>query len=260
MMTDPVWWFYLYWLPSYLAKERGVTGMTGAKYLLAPYTAACVGGVVAGWLSGFLVKRGWSAGRARLTVMLICAAGMPAAIGAVLARDLTTAVVLVTIACGCHQAWGANLFTIPSDMFPKRAVGSVVGLGSSGGAIGGMFMTLIAGGVLQWTGSFTPLFIIAGVMHLLAWTTILLFAGRKFTPADLDRDVTAPSPVLSRVGIALAVAGAGLIAAVATQWTTIVAATRTPSTAVAGLVASSGVVAIGIVLVVAARGRRIAAT
>jgi ACS family hexuronate transporter-like MFS transporter len=256
MMTDPVWWFYLYWLPSYLAKERGVTGMSNAKYLLLPYTTATVGGLIAGWLSGWLVKRGWSAGRARLTVMLVCAAGMPAAIGAVLARDATTALILVSVATGCHQAWGANLFTIPSDMFPKRAVGSVVGLGSTGGAIGGMFMTLIAGGVLQWTGSFTPLFVIAGVMHLVAWTTILLFAGRKFTPADLDRDVTAqPSPVLARVGAALAVVGVGLIALVATQWHTIVSATRTPSTAVAGVVASSGVVAIGIVLVFAARGR-----
>jgi MFS family permease len=174
----------------------------------------------------------------------------------VLARDATTALILLSVATGCHQAWGANLFTIPSDMFPKRAVGSVVGLGSTGGAIGGMFMTLIAGGVLQWTGSFTPLFVIAGVMHLVAWTTILLFAGRKFAPADLDRDVTAQrSPVLSRVGAALAVAGVGLIALVAAQWQTIVSATKTPSTAVAGVVASSGVVAIGIVLVFAARGR-----
>jgi ACS family hexuronate transporter-like MFS transporter len=133
-----------------------------ALWLLAPYTAATVGGLVAGWLSGYLVKRGWPTGRARLTVMLGCALGMPAAIGAVLAHDAVTALVLISIATGCHQAWGANLFTIPSDMFPKRAVGSVVGLGSSGGAIGGLFMTLIAGGILQWTGSFVPLFCITG--------------------------------------------------------------------------------------------------
>jgi ACS family hexuronate transporter-like MFS transporter len=257
MMTDPVWWFYLYWLPSYLAKERGVTGVTGATYLLAPYTAATVGGVIAGWLSGFLVKRGWSAGRARLTVMLICAAGMPAAIAAVLARDNTTALILISIATGCHQAWGANLFTIPSDMFPKYAVGSVVGLGSTGGAIGGMFMTLIAGGILQWTGSFTPLFVIAGVMHVLAWLVILGLAGRKFTPADMDADVAAhPSPVLARIGVALTILAVGLIAAVIANWQAVVAATRTPSTAVAGLVASGGVAAIGCVLIYAARGRR----
>jgi len=255
MMTDPVWWFYLYWLPSYLS-GRGVTGVTGATYLLAPYTAATVGGLIAGWLSGFLIKRGWSAGRARLTVMLFCAAGMPAAIGAVFARDNITALILISIATGCHQAWGANLFTIPSDMFPKHAVGSVVGLGSTGGAIGGMFMTLIAGGILQWTGSYTPLFVIAGVMHVLAWGGILLLAGRKFTPADLDADVTAhPSPVLARIGFGLAVLGAGLIALVLGNWAAVVAATRTPSTAVAGLVASGGVVAIGIVLIHAARGR-----
>jgi ACS family hexuronate transporter-like MFS transporter len=257
MMTDPVWWFYLYWLPSYLSKERGVTGVTGATYLLAPYTAATVGGVLAGWLSGYLVKRGWSAGRARLTVMLVCAAGMPAAIGAVFARDNTTALILISIATGCHQAWGANLFTIPSDMFPKHAVGSVVGLGSTGGAIGGMFMTLIAGGILQWTGSFTPLFVIAGVMHVLAWLVILLLAGRKFTPADLDADVAAhPSPVLTRIGVGLVALAATLIGLVVGNWAAVVAATRTPSTAVAGLVASAGVAAIGVVLIHGARGRR----
>jgi ACS family hexuronate transporter-like MFS transporter len=260
LMTDPVWWFYLYWLPSYLAKERGLTGLTGAKALLAPYMAATVGGVLAGWLSGFLVKRGWSTGRARLTVMLVCAAGMPAAIAAVFARDSGTALALITLAMGCHQAWGANLFTLPSDMFPKRAVGSVVGLGSTCGAIGGMFMTLVAGGVLQWTGSFAPLFVIAGVMHLGAWALILLLAGRKFAPADLDQDLsTQPSPILARIGLGLAIAGAALIALVVSRWQMIVAATHTPSTAVAGVVASTGVAAIGGVLIYAARGRRSAA-
>jgi ACS family hexuronate transporter-like MFS transporter len=257
MMTDPVWWFYLYWLPSYLAKERGVTGVTSAKWLLIPYSAATVGSLLAGWLSGFLLKRGWSAGRARLTVMAVCAAGMPAAIGAVFARDFGTAMALIALATGCHQAWGANLFTLPSDMFPKRAVGSVVGLGSTGGAIGGMFMTLVAGGILQWTGSFIPLFVIAGVMHLGAWLVILGLAGRKFTPADLDRDLSAqPSRLLTRIGVALALVGAGLMALVFSQWHVIVVATRTPSTAMAGVVASAGVVAIGIVLVFASRGRR----
>jgi ACS family hexuronate transporter-like MFS transporter len=257
MLTDPVWWFYLYWLPQYLAQERGVRGMATALWLLAPYSSATVGGLVAGWTSGYLVRRGWSTGRARLSVMLACAAGMPAAIGAVYAHDAVTALVLISVATGCHQAWGANLFTLPSDMFAKRAVGSVVGLGSTGGAIGGLFMTLVAGGMLQWTGSFKPLFVITGVMHLIAWSAIRFLAGREFTSADLDRDPTAaPSAVLARAGMALLVGGALLVALVALKWEAIRAATRTPSTCVAGLVASAGVLAIGGVLIYAARGRR----
>ena len=256
MLTDPVWWFYLYWLSPYLTRERGVKGMDLALWLLPPYTSACLGGLVAGWLSGYLVKRGWPTGRARLTVMLGCALGMPAAIGAVLTHDAVTALVLISIATGCHQAWGANLFTLPSDMFPKRAVGSVVGLGSSGGAIGGLFMTLVAGGILQWTGSYVPLFMICGVMHLIAWGTIRYLAGARFTPADLDRDPTVePSPVLARAGAALVVIGGALVALVASHWEAIRVATKTPSTCVAGLVASGGVVAIGAVLIFAARGR-----
>ena len=260
LMTDPVWWFYLYWLPTYLARARGISGLSGAFVLILPYTAATVGGLLAGALSGALLQRGWPLARARLGVMLVCALGMPAAIGAVLAHDRITAIALITLAMGCHQAWGAILFTIPSDLFPKRAVGSVVGLGSTCGAIGGMFMTLVAGGMLQWLGSYVPLFVIAGVMHLLAWLVVLALAGRTFAPADLDRDVTAaPSPVLARAGLALAALGALLVALVIAQWRTIAAATHSPATAAAGLVASAGVLAIGAVLVYAARGRAVTA-
>jgi ACS family hexuronate transporter-like MFS transporter len=188
--------------------------------------------------------------------MLICAAGMPAAIVAAYARDAGTALALISLATGCHQAWGAILFTLPSDLFPKRAVGSVVGLGSTCGAIGGMFMTLVAGSILQWLHSYKPLFVIAGVMHVLAWLVILALAGRRFAPADLDRDLsTQPSPTLARIGLALVLLGAALIALVATRWSLIIAATHSPSTATAGLVASSGVALIGAVLIHAARRR-----
>jgi ACS family hexuronate transporter-like MFS transporter len=257
LMTDPVWWFYLYWLPTYLGRARGVNGLASAKWLLLPYTAATVGGLIAGRTSGWLVRRGWHVGRARLVVMLVAALCMPAAIGAVFAHDFAVALGLLTLAVGCHQAWGAILFTLPSDMFPKRAVGSVVGLGSTCGAIGGMFMTLVAGGMLQWLGSFKPLFVIAGVMHLLALALVVLLAGRKLAPADLQRDVLAqPSVLLGRIGVALVVLSAALVALQLTKWSAIVAATHSPSTATAGLVASSGVAAIGLVLIYAARGRR----
>ncbi|PYV13225.1 MAG: MFS transporter [Acidobacteria bacterium] len=125
MMTDPVWWFYLYWLPSYLNKERGVSALTGAVMLIIPYIAADFGSVGGGWLSGFLIKRGWKVGRARLAALLIFALCMPGAIWAVLTKDFWTALGLISLATAAHQAWSANMFTIASDMFPRRVVGSV---------------------------------------------------------------------------------------------------------------------------------------
>lgn len=255
-MTDPVWWFYLYWLPSYLNKERGLTALTASVMLVWPYLAADVGSVLGGWLSGFLMKRGWSTGRARQTAMFIYALGMPSAIWAVLTDDFYVALTLISLATMCHQAWSANMFTLASDMFPKRAVGSVVGLGSMCGAIGGMFMTLVAGGMLQWLGSYVPLFIIAGVMHPAAWLVIRGLAGKQMAPAELDGAMVAErSPVLMASGAALAVLGTVLAGAVLFGWQTIVTAARSQSTAAAGLVASLGVAIIGLVLLYAARGR-----
>src|SRR5262245_60279531 len=164
--TDPVWWFYLTWLPDYLNRVRGLPPLKAGVVFAIPYLAASVGSIAGGWLPGHLMKRGWPAGKARLVAMMLYALGMPAAIWAVLTGNLIAAVALISVATSCHQAWSANLFTLTSDMFPKRAVGSVVGLGAMCGALGSMFMTLVAGGMLQWFGSYTPLFIAMGVMHV----------------------------------------------------------------------------------------------
>lgn len=256
MMTDPVWWFYLYWLPSYLSKERGLSTLSASKALILPYLAASVGSVAGGWLSGSLIGKGWSVGRARLFAMMIFAAGMPAAVWAVLTHDFWLGLGLISLATACHQAWSANLFTLSSDMFPKRAIGSVVGLGSMCGAIGGMFMTLIAGGMLQWLGSYVYLFIFAGVMHPLAWIVIRVLAGKDFKPADLDDALDARrSPVLMAIGAGLAVVGTVLVALVVNNFDDIVKAAKSQSTAAAGIVASGGVLIIGLVLIYAGRGR-----
>jgi MFS transporter, ACS family, hexuronate transporter len=165
MLTDPVWWFYLTWLPSYLQRERGVTLASAAGALLVIYLAADLGSVFGGWLPAFFLRRGWSGTRARLATMALFAAGLPISALGVMAQDLWTAVAFISIATACHQAWSANMFTVASDAFPNRAVGSVVGFGGMCGGIGGMLMLLVAGGMLQWLGNFTPLFIFAGVMH-----------------------------------------------------------------------------------------------
>jgi ACS family hexuronate transporter-like MFS transporter len=257
MLTDPVWWFYLYWLPSYLNRERGVSALTASVMLLYPYIAADVGSVGGGWLSGFLIKRGWPVGSARLVAMGLFALCMPGAIWAVFTQNFVLALSLISLATAAHQAWSANIFTLASDMFPKTLVGSVVGLAGMAGAIGGMFMTLIAGGMLQWTGSYVPLFVLAGLMHPLAFGAILFFGGRKLEPADMAVErTTARSAALVTAGAVMALAGAALALLVAAQWDAIVATTRSLSAAAQGLTASVGVMLLGFALLYAGRGRR----
>jgi ACS family hexuronate transporter-like MFS transporter len=252
MMTDPVWWFYLAWLPTYLVKERGISPQMAALMLLYPYIAADVGSIGGGWLSGFLMKRGWTVSRARLTAMGIAAICMPGAIWAVLTHDLYVALALISLATAAHQAWSANIFTLASDMFPKTVIGSVVGLGGMAGAVGGMFMQLIAGALLQSFGTFVPLFIIAGVMHPLALGAITLFAGKDCPPADLD---AGPAPAAQRnlavAGSVVTAAGAVLVALVLSNWGLLTS--RSMSAAAQGLTASIGVGLLGLALLYASR-------
>jgi len=126
--------------------------------------------------------------------MMLFAAGLPISALGVMADDLWTAVAFISIATSCHQAWSANMFTVASDAFPNRAVGSVVGFGGMCGGIGGMLMLLVAGGMLQWLGSFKPLFIFAGVMHPLAWIAI-----RALGIVEVDLDRASPRPSLTAV-------------------------------------------------------------
>jgi ACS family hexuronate transporter-like MFS transporter len=168
LMTDPIWWFYIFWLPSYLKQGRGFTLKEIGYFAWIPFLAADVGSVAGGWLSGFFIKRGWPLSRARKTAMAICAFCMPAGIAAVFAPKAWMALALISVATSAHQGWSANVFTLASDMFPRKDVGSVVGLGGTGGAVGGMILSVVAGYTLQFTHSYVPLFIIAGVMHPLA--------------------------------------------------------------------------------------------
>jgi ACS family hexuronate transporter-like MFS transporter len=171
-MTDPIWWFYIFWLPSYLKQERGFSLQMIGYFAWIPFLAADVGSIAGGWFSGFLIKRGWTVDRARKATMAICAFAMPAAIAAVFAPNVWLALALISVATSAHQGWSANIFTLASDMFPKKDVGSVVGLGGTGGAVGGMILALTAGYVLQWFHTYVPLFIIAGIMHPLALVVI----------------------------------------------------------------------------------------
>ena len=166
-LTDPVWWFYLYWLPKFLSERYDLDLAHLGLPLIVIYTMTSIGSIGGGWLSGALIKRGWSINRGRKAVMLISALLI---VPIVFASTVPQwwAVALIGLATAAHQAWSANLFTTVSDMFPKKAIGSVVGLGGMAGAIGGMLIANVAGVILQFTGSYLILFIVAGSMYLSA--------------------------------------------------------------------------------------------
>jgi len=167
-MTDPIWWFYIFWLPKYLIEVRHFSIAHLQLFGAIPWLAAVPGSVLGGWLSGYLLRRGRSVNFARKIALVLCACLMPAGILAVFAGSPGWALAFVSLATAAHQGWSANVYTLASDMFEKQEVGSVVGLGGAAGAAGGLIIAPLAGYTLQWFHSYIPLFIIAGVMHPLA--------------------------------------------------------------------------------------------
>jgi ACS family hexuronate transporter-like MFS transporter len=167
-LTDPIWWFYLYWLPKFLHSRHGLSLTELGPPLVAVYVMADIGSITGGWLPAAFLKRGWSANRARKVSMLICALCVVPIVFAANVSSLWGAVALVGLATAAHQGWSANLFTTVSDMFPRRAVASVVGIGGFGGAVGGMLIATFTGFLLQFTGSYLPVFIMAGSAYLTA--------------------------------------------------------------------------------------------
>ncbi|HJQ10032.1 MAG TPA: MFS transporter [Gemmatimonadaceae bacterium] len=184
-MADPVWWFYLYWLPKFLDAKYGVKLAQVAAPLIVIYLIADAGSVGGGWFSSALIKRGWSVNRARKTAMLTMALLIVPTTLVARAPTMWTAVLIVGIALAAHQAWSANVYTLASDMFPKFAVGSVVGIGAFGGAMGGVLFQRITGRVLEANGSdYTPIFVVCGLAYVSAWLIIHLLAPR-LEPARL---------------------------------------------------------------------------
>jgi len=184
-LTDPIWWLYLYWIPDFLHRNHGLDLQTYGPPLVVIYLIADVGSVGGGWLSSALIKRGWSINAGRKTAMLVCALLVVPVIFASRTSSLWLAVALISVAAAAHQGWSANLFTLVSDTFPKQAVGSVVGFGGMAGAIGGMLIAKLTGYILQATGSYVPVFLIAGSAYLVALTFVQLLAPR-LAPARLE--------------------------------------------------------------------------
>lgn len=186
-LTDPIWWVYLFWLPDFLQKQYGLDLKSFGIPLAVIYIIADIGSVGGGYISSKLIKRGWTINRSRKTAMLVCAVAVVPIIFASITSHLWVAVILIGIAAAAHQGWSANIFTISSDMFPKQAVGSVVGIGGMMGAIGGMIISPLVGFILDRTGSYVSIFAIAASAYLIALLIIHLLAP-SLEPVKLDQD------------------------------------------------------------------------
>jgi ACS family hexuronate transporter-like MFS transporter len=175
---DPIWWFFLFWLPGYLGDRYGLDLVSFGPPLVAIYLLSDGGSIFGGWLSGRLMKAGKTVNAARKITMFVCACAVLPIFFAQSIDNLWLAVLVIGIATAAHQAFSANLYTLPSDLFPRGAVGSVVGIGGTVGAIGGMMMAKYAGFVLDSIGSYTPLFAVAGSAYFLALLAVHLLSPR----------------------------------------------------------------------------------
>jgi len=177
-ITDPVWWLYIFWIPDFLNRNYGLDLSTIGPPLVVIFLAADVGSIAGGWLSSHLIARGWSVNAARKTTMLAFALLVLPVGMAARTSDLWTAVALIALAAAAHQGWSSNLFTLTSDLFPRQAVASVVGLGGMAGSISGILIAGVTAAILEWTGSYVPIFAIASVAYLVALACLHLLSPR----------------------------------------------------------------------------------
>jgi len=182
-LTDPIWWFYLFWLPDFLKKTYHMDLKSFGPPLVVIYLISDFGSVLGGWTSSTLIKRGVSVNIARKLTLLIFALMVLPVFLVDGVKNVWMAVFYIGIATAAHQAFSANLYALPSDLFPRSAVGTVIGIGGTAGAIGGILFSLLVGQILQVTHSYKVLFIIAGSVYLISLLLIHLLSP------DLKRNV-----------------------------------------------------------------------
>ena len=186
-MIDPIWWFYLFWIPDYLQREHGLRLTQIGLPILAIYVISDIGSVAGGWLSSSLIRRGFSVNAGRKWAMFVCALSVLPIAAVYRISGLWPATLLIGLAAAAHQGFSANLFTLTSDLFPSRAVGSVVGIGGMAGAVGGMLIAQVVGHVLQWTNSYMIPFFIAAAAYLIALVLIHALSP-KLEAAGIDQE------------------------------------------------------------------------
>jgi ACS family hexuronate transporter-like MFS transporter len=179
LLTDPFWWMYLFWIPGFLHDTYKLDLKASAGPLVVIYGLASVGSIGGGWLSSRLLARGITPNRARKTALLVCALCVVPIMFAAKASNVWVATILVALAAAAHQGWSANLFTLTSDMFPRQAVGSVVGIGGMMGGLGGMLIALVVGAILEATHkNYAIVFMMPACAYLVALALIHLLAPR----------------------------------------------------------------------------------
>jgi MFS transporter, ACS family, hexuronate transporter len=187
-LTDPIWWFYLYWLPKFFDARYHVSLLHLRLPLVIVYNASAIGSIGGGWPPGLLHRHGFSMAKARLSAMLLCAClAMPVLIANRL-PSLWSAVALLSVAAAADQGFSANLFTIPSHLLPKKAVASVVGIGGTAGSVGGVLFAIATGWILQATHSYTLLFSIAASAYLVGLLLLFLIVPRLIPIEDPPDD------------------------------------------------------------------------
>ena len=179
LLTDPAWWFYLYWLPKFFHTKFGLTLDKLGPPLVIIYVAADIGSIGGGWLSSALIGRGMNVRSARRIAMFLCALCAVPILTVTTTQNVWYAVFVLSLAAAGHQGWSANLYTLVSDIFPKNAVGSVIGIGGMAGSLGGMAFSASAGYILQTTGSYVTLFAMAGLTYLVAFGIIQLLQQKR---------------------------------------------------------------------------------
>jgi ACS family hexuronate transporter-like MFS transporter len=184
LLTDGVWWFYIFWLPGYWQKTFHLTLESNRLPVMLSFGVSIVGGIYGGYLSGALIKRGKSLGVARKTALLVCALAILPIILVPFLHSLWGVVALTCLAMSAHQGWSANLFTVPSDLFPKAAVASVVGIGGFLGAIAGAGFDVFVGHIVAWTNSYVAVFAVCGCAYFVALLLLHLMSP-NYTPAKV---------------------------------------------------------------------------
>jgi ACS family hexuronate transporter-like MFS transporter len=191
-LTDPIWWFFLFWLPGYFSDTFKLNLSKPGWPLVIVYSCTTIGSIGGGYLSSWLINRGWPVYKARKTVMLFFAFCVLPIMTARYFESMWIIVALISLAAAAHQAWSANIFTTASDMFPKRAVSSVTGIGGMAGSIGGIIFQPLVGWTLDYftrqgnkTLGYNVIFLICGIAYLLAWGVMHLFAP-KMQRVELD--------------------------------------------------------------------------
>ena len=188
LLTDPIWWFFLFWLPSYFSTSFSLDLKKPGWPLVIIYMATSIGSIGGGYLSSYFIQKGWPVYKARKTAMFIFALCVLPIMSAKYATNMWVAVALISLAAAAHQAWSANIFTVASDMFPKKAISSVVGIGGMAGSVGGFLFPDFVGYILETyrqlgdsTAGYNIIFFVCGLMYMLAWA-VMHFISPKMTP------------------------------------------------------------------------------